>query len=39
MKKCKLCGRGADGSFGMCCGKCDTLIGDAMLDLKAELDV
>ena len=35
MRKCRLCGRPADDE--LYCGRCEKLIGDAMMDLKAEL--
>ncbi len=35
MEKCKLCGRATDASFGMHCIRCDSIAGDAMLDVKA----
>lgn len=38
MRKCKLCDKKIDGSFGLYCGRCDKIACDVMLDLKAELE-
>ena len=36
MKKCQLCKRKINESFGIYCGRCDKIIGDVNADLAAE---
>jgi hypothetical protein len=36
MRKCQMCKKEIDESFGIYCGRCDKIIGDVNADLAAE---
>jgi len=36
MRKCNMCKKQIDESFGIYCGRCDKIIGDVNADLAAE---
>ena len=37
MRACKVCGRSVEDD--LYCGRCEKIVGNVMLDLKAELEV